>query len=373
MNHSIKNNKHFLFHLGHPAHFHLFRNSMKTLASNGHKISIAIKKKDVLESLLVNDGLEFMNLLPKGRMNSKFGIFWGMIKTDLNLLKYCRKNRPDLLIGTSYAIAHVGKILSIPSLNVNEDDWDAVPFYAKFSYPWASVILSPSTCRNGKWEQKSIKYAGYHELAYLHPNHFTADRKIASSYVDVNRPYTILRFSSFKAHHDKGIQGITNSTALQLIHLLESNNYDVYITSERGLLPEFEKYRLKINPLDVHHVMAYANLYIGDSQTMAAEAGVLGIPFIRFTDFVGRLGYLNELENNYLLGYGFKPNQHLEMLKKIQDMVVNRQIRNEWDIKRKRMLADKIDVAAFLTWFIENYPESLRIMKENPDYQYRFK
>ena len=74
------------------------------------------------------------------------------------------KNHPDLLIGTSYAISHVGKLFSIPSINVNEDDWDAVPFYAKFSYPWASVIFSPTTCKNGKWEDKSIKYTGYHEL-----------------------------------------------------------------------------------------------------------------------------------------------------------------------------------------------------------------
>ena len=37
------------------------------------------------------------------------------------------------------------------------------------------------------------------------------------------------------------------------------------------------------------------------------------------------------------------------------------------------MLADKIDVTAFLVWFVENYPQSFQIMKENPDYQLRFK
>lgn len=40
---------------------------------------------------------------------------------------------------------------------------------------------------------------------------------------------------------------------------------------------QFEKYRIRINPLDMHHVMAFASLYIGDSQTMAAEAGVLSL------------------------------------------------------------------------------------------------
>lgn len=41
--------------------------------------------------------------------------------------------------------------------------------------------------------------------------------------------------------------------------------------------------------------------------------------------------------------------------------------------RRQKMLSEKIDYAQFLTWFIESYPESVKIMKENPDYQWRFK
>ncbi len=31
------------------------------------------------------------------------------------------------------------------------------------------------------------------------------------------------------------------------------------------------------------------------------------------------------------------------------------------------MLADKIDVTAFMVWFVENYPASVKVMQENPD------
>ena len=41
--------------------------------------------------------------------------------------------------------------------------------------------------------------------------------------------------------------------------------------------------------------------------------------------------------------------------------------------KRQNMLNDKIDVTAFMVWFVENYPESEKTIKKNPDYQYRFK
>ncbi|MFT4670297.1 MAG: hypothetical protein ACI9M9_000312 [Flavobacteriaceae bacterium] len=38
----------------------------------------------------------------------------------------------------------------------------------------------------------------------------------------------------------------------------------------------------------------------------------------------------------------------------------------------RKMLTDKIDVTAFLLWFIENNAMSSQIMKENPAYQYKF-
>ena len=48
-------------------------------------------------------------------------------------------------------------------------------------------------------------------------------------------------------------------------------------------------------------------------------------------------------------------------------------LKEECETRRQKMISEKIDYARFLTWFIENYPESNKIMKEDPDYQYRFK
>ena len=124
-----------------------------------------------------------------------------------------------------------------------------------------------------------------------------------SSQKEQAKPYFFLRFASLNAHHDSGIKGINTEVAQRLIEILSPHGR-INITSERPLEPQFEQYRIKINPLDMHHVMAFASLYIGDSQTMAAEAGVLGLPFVRFNDFVGRIGYLRELEDKYELGYG---------------------------------------------------------------------
>ena len=142
---------------------------------------------------------------------------------------------------------------------------------------------------------------------------------------------------------------------------------------------QFEKYRIKINPLDMHHVMAFASLYIGDSQTMAAEAGVLGVPFVRFNDFVGRIGYLRELEDKYELGYGIKassPGSVDQLCSRVEELVSmdSAERRKIWAERRQTMLSDKIDCAKFLTWFIEQYPSSVdEVRSATPDRWSRFK
>ena len=364
--------KRILFHLGHPAHFHLFKNIIANLKKKGSYVYIAIKKKDILEDLLVDSGFKYTNFLPSGRHDYKMGILWGMLKTDFRLLLFCLSKKVDLLVGTSYAISHVGKILGIPSININEDDWHIVPFYAKFSYPWASVILAPKISDTGKWEYKKISYSGNHELSYLHPAVFTPDEAIVQKYVDIEKSYFVIRFAKLTAHHDTGIRGIDATVAEKIIEILKPYGR-VIINTERDLEPQFEEYQININPLDIHHIMALASLFIGDSQTMCAEAGVLGTPFIRFNDFVDRIGYLKELEQNFELGFGFKPYQVESMLLKIKELVTDPQLKSKWQGKRNAMLEEKINVSQFMTWFIESYPESLSIIKKNPDYQLKFK
>ncbi len=127
------------------------------------------------------------------------------------------------------------------------------------------------------------------------------------------------------------------------------------------------------NSSDIYHALYYADLYIGDSQTIAAEKAVLGTPALRFNDFVGKIGYLEELEHKYGLTFGIKTSEPQRLFDKIEELINTPNLKEEWQKRRKKMLSEKIDVTAFMVWFIENYPESVKIMKEEPDYQYNFK
>lgn len=361
-----------LFYLGHPAHYHLFKNILKRLMIKNHNVKVLVKKKDVLEDLLENDGIDYMNILSEVRSNSKWGMGWAMLKKDWRIFKICLTFKPDLMVGTPPELGHIGTLMKIPTIHVNEDDQHIYNFASKYlTYPWADYILSPTSCDNGKWNYKSIKYNGYHELAYLHPNHFSASKKIVHLYFPTNEPYFIIRFAKLTAHHDEGIQGISNKLAQKIIAILNSKG-NVFITSERELPSELESYRMAINPLDIHHVLAFASLYIGDSQTMAAESAVLGTPFVRFNDFVGRIGYLQELEQKYKLGFGIKTNEPEKLLDTIQNLADTEDLKQNFIAHRNKMLNDKIDVSKLFTWMIENFPDSLSILENNPEYQKKF-
>lgn len=361
-----------LVHLSHPAQFHLFKRVIKNLKEDGHNVYIIIKTKDILEDLLIDSNLPYYNVLPIAHRKSKMGVFGDLLVRDWRILLFAIKHKVDILIGSTPEVAHIGWLLRKKSINVGEDDAAVIPLYIKLVRPFVQVFLAPIVCDMGEIEKKSIKYASYHELAYLHPNHFTPDRKVVEQYFSTDSPYFIIRFAKLNAHHDKGIKGINTEIAQRLIDILKPYGR-IYITSERELEPQFEQYRIKINPLDMHHVMAFADLYIGDSQTMAAEAGVLGTPFVRFNDFVGRIGYLRELEDVYHLGYGVKTNEVERLYRVVEEIIAMPNREDVFNERRQKMLSEKIDYAQFLTWFVENYPQSAQIMKENPDYQYRFK
>ncbi|MDL2262944.1 DUF354 domain-containing protein [Bacteroidales bacterium OttesenSCG-928-I21] len=356
--------------LGHPAHFHLYKNVAKNLIQHNQHVQFVIKKKDILEKLLQDAGLSF-SVIREERSDSKLGLIKSVFQMETEMYRFLRKNKIDILSGTTLSFA--GRVLARKKVIVTgEDDANIVPMYANLVYPFATEILTPNVCDNGRWNKKSTKYNSFQKLAYLHPNQFTPDKTVVGKYFSADKPYFLLRFAKLNAHHDTGIHGINTDIAQQLIDILKPHG-NIYITSERELEPQFEKYRLAINPLDIHHVMAYAKLYIGDSQSMAVEAAMLGVPSIRFNDFAGRIGVLEELEQTYQLTYGIKSSNPDKLYNIIKELIEMKNLHEEFQLRRQKMLSEKIDVTAFMTWFIENYPESKQIMKENPDYQYNFK
>jgi hypothetical protein len=111
-----------LIYLGHPAHFHLFKHTIKNLQSKSHKVVIVIKSKDVLEKLLVDSNLPYINVYENyNTQNQKpVVLFYKRLKL---LYKISRKYKPDKLIGSAAELTILGKLFRKPSYVFFEDDF----------------------------------------------------------------------------------------------------------------------------------------------------------------------------------------------------------------------------------------------------------
>lgn len=364
--------KTYLFSLCHPAHYHMFKHLMRYLTDTGNKVVIVVRPKDVLERLCDEAGLSYYSIghySDKHGLSGKASVMMGRFKGMAHII---RKEKPCMLIGSDGVLSHLGTWFRIPSFEFNDDDYNVVRLYAHLFYPFFSDIVSPRVTDVGRWKKKKTEYEGYQKLSYLHPNCFTPDKKVVEKYFPSDKPYFLLRFARLTAHHDTGIRGIDSEVAVHLVEMLKPYG-DVYITAERELEPQLEPYRLHIDPLDMHHVLAFAQLFVGDSQSMSVEAAMLGTPNLRYNDFAGKISVLEELEHKYELTFAFPTSQPQRLYEKVETLLAMPALRETFQQRRQKMLSEKIDVTAFFNWFIENYPESRKIMREQPDYQWRFR
>lgn len=58
-----------LIYLGHPAQYHFFKYTIKDLKGKGHDITLLLKSKDILEELVRQDGVSYINIQSKIRKN----------------------------------------------------------------------------------------------------------------------------------------------------------------------------------------------------------------------------------------------------------------------------------------------------------------
>jgi len=359
-----------LVEISHPAHVYKLLATIKELSDKRHKVIVVTKKVNSITYLLSKFDVEFIILGYK--KDSLLGKAIMQLWYNLRCLFLVKFKRVDLMIG-SITAAFLTRITKIPSLLFDDDDDEVEPLIVKYVHPYISLILSPEALLGMRARKDTVYYAGYHELAYLHPIRFTPD-PIVLNEIGLNEGdvYFILRFNVFKAHHDVGIEGLSIENKRKIISILEKKG-KVFITTERNIDEEFKKYQLKLAPEKVHSLLYYATMFIGDSQTMTSEAAMLGTPSIRSNSFVDRIEYLEEEEHKYNLTYGFLPTDSDAMFLKLNELLNTPNLKEEWLKRRNVMLNDKIDVTAFYVWFIENYPESKKIMADNSDYQYRFK
>lgn len=338
-----------LVDIGHPAHVHFYRNAIKELQNKGHEVFVTSRDKDVAVSLLDAYGINHMVLSSMKQGKSNLIKEW--IIRDLKLLHIARKFKPDILTGISNpSIAHAAWLLNKKSIIFN--DTEHATLGNKITHPFSDFIFTPS-CFRKTLGTKQLKYEGYHELAYLHPDYFVPNPSTLKEVgLCESDKFAIIRFVSWGASHDMGQTGLSPETKREVVKRL-SDLGRVLISSEKPLDPEFEQYRISVSPEKMHDLLYYATLLYGESATMASECAVLGTHAI-FCDFAGR-GYTDEEEIKYGLVYNYKldAQSQLQSIEKAVELMKNPGLKNEGIQKRKKLLRDKINVTEFMVKLFE--------------------
>jgi len=359
-----------LFVTGHPAQIHGFRTLKFELEKKGHKVFWLATNKEISNKLLNYYRIEYGLLRRPGR-------FWiskaiTLVNNLIISIRYIKKSRIEIVFSRISPYVCLACFL-LRKVHFGLTDTESAGFYDKFFSCFLSVLFTGKSFRL-QLRSDQIRFDGNIELFYLHPKRFTPlDKMTVAKLLGIGpeESYTIMRFVSWDAYHDKGLSGFTNENKLKAVKLI-SNYSRVFISSEKPLPNNLEKYKIKIPIEKMHDALYHAKLFFGESATMASESAVLGTPAV-FLDENGR-GYIDE-EANFGLVYNFKQNIDSQgrAIKKGVDLLQTNDIKSAMRINHNNYLKNKIDITAFMVWFVENYPDSKQIMEENPDYQYRFK
>jgi predicted glycosyltransferase len=340
-----------LVDMNHPAHVHYFKNCIKQLRQKGHQIIITSRNRFPALQLLEAYGEGYYN---RGKGSGHLlGKLLYMPAADIKLLKIALATGPDLFLsfGTPYP-NQVAWLLGKPGINFQDTENARLMFAV--TLPFSRVYCTPR-CFKRDLGKKHVRFNGYMELAYLHPGYFTPDDSVYK-YLGINRDekYVVMRFVSWGASHDIGHRGIGLEMKRKAVKQF-SKFARVFISSEGGLPEDLKPYQPDIPPEKMHDMLAYASLLYGESATMASECAVLGTPAV-YLDNRGR-GYTDEQEEKYGLVFNFTESidHQEESIRKAIELLNTPHLREIWQKRRQKMLADTIDVTAFMVRFIENY------------------
>ena len=326
------------FFIGHPSHVHLFKNAIMELDREGHHTKVIARNKDITLDLLNNIGIDYVKSTQnsEGPLRSIRHLF-GTYYYGYNNLK---EFDPDVLVSRfNPAVPHLAKIYSAKCLmfELNEKR----ELLANFAAFFTDCICTPEsfTQDRGKIHQR---YRGFHEMAYLHPNWFSPDPEILEKYgICAEDDYFVVRYVSWDAYHDIGHNGLTKEERQEVINML-SKRGRVFLSTEDDI-NYVNAEPVPTESHEIHHLLSFADLYLGESGTMPIEAGLLGTPSICINPLIDDWGIFNELVDDYELIKQIHPRDISSL-----DNLINNIDKKKLEVRRKEVLNDKIDLTRYI-------------------------
>lgn len=357
-----------LIDIGHPANVHFFAHFAKSLINKRHSVLFTTREKDVTIDLLDYYDLPYVSF-GKTKSGLLKKVLWFFL-FSFKVLRISLKFRPTVFVafgGIYYLMPSF--LFRKPLISFhNTDASPLLPAYKVFS----AAIITPESFTK-IMGANHYKISGNFELAFLHPQRFLPDSSVLKRYgVNTNSKLILLRFVSFTAYDDIGKKGINDQEKIAIVEKLQEYGH-VIISSEDNLTGDLKQFQLEQNPNyrtgDLQSLEYFADLFLGDSGAMTSECAVLGTPAIYQSN--KKLGFIDELVERYNLAYNFYNTK--EALEKAVELLNKKDLNAIWSEKRQLFLNQSIDVTGYMVWFVENYPHSKNILKNQPGFTETFK
>lgn len=263
-----------LIDIGHPAHVHFFKYAINILKKNNHCVHVATRNLSVAKKLLYSHGIDYeiVSSKRKGCGNR----ICELMEHNVGIARRLKKWNIDIAasIGGTYMI-YATSLSDCKSLVFS--DTETARLANRITFPFASRVVTPSIYPDDLGA-KHVKYKGFQELAYLHPSYFRPSPRTAHKYgIAKDEPFGLVRFSSWEAAHDVGVQGATTSDKIKMLRILQEQSR-VLLIPEGDVAPELEEFAVDIEAEDFHDLLFYASYCVTEGATTATEACILGTP-----------------------------------------------------------------------------------------------
>lgn len=189
--------------------------------------------------------------------------------------------------------------------------------------PFADVITSSDSDPESHGPNH-LRYPGLKAQMFLNASHFRPDPRIREQFGIQSERLFVVRFSSYTAAHDRNERGLSRGVRDAILKRLTAKGAVLLSVEEHGLRIVkgcSPTTALPVPPEAFHDLLAAADLYIGDSQSIAAEAAILGVPTLHLSSFANRLFYLNYLEEKGLVTL-FSPDEEDRLLEDLDQRLV---------------------------------------------------
>jgi uncharacterized protein len=299
----------------HPAHVHFLTPIGHELIARGNEAVLAIRCKDVAKDLAEQSGLRTLEPsfpTSRGRGNS-LGLFAQVrefTRRTIWLHALIRREGCDLVVTRNPTGIIAATLARVPSI-FDTDDGRAAGIHFRIAWLFATIITTPHLLPDELGDRQR-RYGGLKSTVFLNPDRFVVRGTVLAEYgIDDDVLLVVARFSANDASHDRGIRIVPKELVDRITERIARNAHVVVsreglstvlyrrvAEDEGGGTPRLEGIDGQhVDPNDFLHLLASADLHVGDSGSVTMEAAALGVPTLRIADT--RRAIITELGKRY--------------------------------------------------------------------------